>query len=116
MVKKRKTARHPAGSSSSGEKIKASWRLTYGTVQESPRTVIYALRIEGVLLEPLETEHLAARMRERLAQRGETMAEVVVVQGNTKETLRLYGMPYSTNRVRAAMFNAAIRWLPIDLS
>ncbi|HUL88488.1 MAG TPA: hypothetical protein VLU23_09930, partial [Pseudolabrys sp.] len=67
MVKKRKTARHPAGSSSSGEKIKASWRLTYGTVQESPRTVIYALRIEGVLLEPLETEHLAARMRERLA-------------------------------------------------
>jgi hypothetical protein len=39
----------------------------------------------------------------------------VIVQGDTKETLRLYGAPYSVNRVRAAMFSAAIRWAPIEL-
>jgi hypothetical protein len=38
-----------------------------------------------------------------------------VVQGDAKDTLRLFGVPYSVNRVRAAMFSAAIRWAPIDL-
>ena len=37
-------------------------------------------------------------------------AAVVVVQGDSKETLRLYGEPYAVARVRAAMFNAAIAW------
>jgi hypothetical protein len=54
-------------------------------------------------------------MSEHLAHRGEPFAEVVVVQGDSKETLRLFGMPYSVNRVRAAMFNAAIRWITLDL-
>ncbi len=39
----------------------------------------------------------------------------MMVQGDTKETLRLFGIPYSVNRVRAAMFSAAIRWTPIDI-
>ena len=54
-------------------------------------------------------------MRERLAHRGEPSADVVVVQGSGKDTLRLFGTPYSVNRVRAAMFNAAIRWTPIEI-
>jgi hypothetical protein len=37
----------------------------------------------------------------------------VVVQGEGKETLRLFGIPYSVTRVRAAMFNAAVTWTPI---
>ena len=54
-------------------------------------------------------------MREKMLARGESAADVVVVQGEAKETLRLYGAPYAVTRVRAAMFNAAISWPPIEL-
>jgi hypothetical protein len=66
-------------------------------------------------MEPLEIEDLAERMRERLQSRGELTAEVVVVQGHSKETFRLFGSPYSVGRVRAALFNAAVNWAPISL-
>jgi hypothetical protein len=72
--------------------------------------VIYALRVHGAPLELHETDDLIFRMRERLAHRGEPAAEVVVVQG-----VRLFGTPYSVNRVRAAYYNAAIQWSPINL-
>jgi hypothetical protein len=35
--------------------------------------------------------------------------------GATLSILRLCGAPYSVGRVRAAMFNAAISWQPIEL-
>ena len=93
----------------------ASLHLSYGTVRESQRKVIHAVRVHEEILELHEADELAARMRERLAHRGEPSAEVVVVQGGAKETLRLFGTPYSVNRVRAAMFNAAIRWAPLQI-
>ena len=40
---------------------------------------------------------------------------VIVVQGAGKETLRLFGDAHAVNRVRAAMFNAALNWSPLDL-
>ncbi len=89
--------------------------LSYGTVRESPRKVIHAVRVHDQILELYEADDLAARMRERLAHRGEPAAEVVVVQGSGKDTLRLFGTPYSVNRVRTAMFNAAIRWTPLEI-
>ncbi len=92
-----------------------SLRFSCGIVRDSPRNVIYAIRVHDVSLDLHEIEDVTARMRERLAHRGEGSADVVMVQGDTKETLRLFGMPYSVNRVRAAMFSAAIRWTPIDL-
>ena len=92
-----------------------SLQFSCGVVRELPRQVIYAIRVHEVILELHELENIAARMRERLAHRGELSADVVMVQGDTKETLRLFGMPYSVNRVRAAMFSAAIRWTPIEL-
>ena len=49
-------------------------------------------------------------MTSRAHAHGEQEAAIVVVQGDTKETLRLFGEPYAVARVRAAMFNAAIRW------
>jgi hypothetical protein len=55
------------------------------------------------------------RMHERLESRGELLAEVVVVQRDSKETLRLFGSPYAVARVRTAMFNAAVRWAPLTL-
>ena len=54
-------------------------------------------------------------MREKMLERGESAADVVVVEGEAKETLRLHGAPHAVARVRAAMFNAAISWTPIEL-
>jgi hypothetical protein len=58
----------------------------------------------------------AERMRQHALSRwGDQAADVVVVQGASKETLRLFGEPHSVTRVRAAMFNAAVSWTPIEL-
>jgi len=84
-------------------------------VRETPRKVIHAVRVHETILELHEADDLAARMRERLAHRSEPSADVVVVQGGAKETLRLFGTPYSVNLVRAAMFNAAIRWASLEI-
>jgi len=92
-----------------------SYRLSYATVRESKGQAIHAVRVHGEILELDEIDDLAMRLRERLASRGELDADVVVVQGEGKTSLRLFGLPYSTGRVRAAMFNAAIRWSAIDL-
>ena len=87
----------------------------YAKVQGSPRDTIYAVRVQGERLELDEIDQLAARMRAKIEARGDFSADVVVVQGDSKETLALFGIPYSVARVRAAMFNAAIRWMPIEL-
>jgi 2-methylcitrate dehydratase PrpD len=92
-----------------------SRRLSYAAVRETPRQVIYAVRVHDEILELPAIDDIAARMRERLAHRGELNADVVVVQGQGKETLRLFGTPYSVSRVRAAMFNAAVSWTPLEL-
>ena len=87
----------------------------YGTVRESRRTAIYVVRVKDDVIDDVEADAIAARMREKLLSRGESATDIVVVQGGPKETLRLHGMPYSVNRVRAAMFNAALRWTPLEL-
>jgi hypothetical protein len=92
-----------------------SHRLVYCTVRESKHRVIYVVRVQDEILEPFELENIAELMRDKLAARGELMAEVVTVQGTSRETLRLSGSPYSVSRVRAALFNAAVSWAPIDL-
>jgi hypothetical protein len=92
-----------------------TYRLVYGTVRESQRSAIYVVRAQDALLQPPEIDEIAERMRERLQTRGEMTAEVVVVHGAAKETLQLFGEPYSISRVRAALFNAAVNWSPITL-
>jgi hypothetical protein len=92
------------------------YRLSYGTVQESRRQATYVVRVQDAILPLAEIEDIAARMRARLDARGEISAEVVVAQGHSKETLRLFGEPYSVSLVRAAMFSAAVDWRPLDLS
>jgi translation initiation factor 1 (eIF-1/SUI1) len=92
-----------------------SYRLTVATVRESRRAAIYVVRIDGTDVDEHDVGEVAERMREKLESRGEIAADVVVVQGGGKETLRLHGSSYSVSKVRAAMFNAAITWQPIDL-
>ncbi len=91
-------------------------KLVHATVADGPRKVIHAVRLVGEMLELADINDIAGRMREHLlAKHGEQFAAVVVVQGNSKETLRLFGEPYAVARVRTAMFNAAVRWQPIEL-
>jgi hypothetical protein len=87
----------------------------HGTVRHAPKGMIHAVRVKEELLGLDEIDQLAARMRERIEARGEVTPEIVVVPGDRKETLALFGAPYAVNLVRAAMFNAAIRWTPIEL-
>jgi len=90
------------------------YRLSVATVQESPRRVTYVVRVQDGILPRTAIDEIAARMRERLDARGEISAEVVVVQGFSKSTLRLFGSPYSVSLVRAAMFNASLSWRPLE--
>lgn len=93
-----------------------SYRLSYATVREQPRKVIHVVRVLDELLEDWQLGELADEMRERvLVKQGEPDAAIVMVQGDSKETLRLLGEPYAVNRVRTAMFNAAVRWRPLAL-
>jgi len=91
-------------------------KLVYGAVRKHPRKVIHVLRVLDELLEPEELDELADHMRERaLAKHGEPDAAVVMVQDDSKETLRLQGEPYAVACVRAAMFNAEIDWRKFEL-
>jgi hypothetical protein len=92
-----------------------SLRLSYGVVRDSQRRANHLLRVEDEILEPLEIADRAERMHERLQSRGEFTADIVVVQRHSKETLRLSGDSYPVSRVRAALFNAAVSWSPIEL-
>jgi len=93
-----------------------TYQLSYGIVREHPRKVIHVVRVMDASLEPVEIDAIAETIRERMLSKfGEQTADVVVVQGSGKETLRLFGEPYSVSCVRAALFHAAVRWgaLPV---
>ena len=92
-----------------------AYKLEYGVVSDSPRKVIYALRVHRHIMEYREIHDIAEQMRERMLSRfGDQAADVVVVVGTTRETLRLFGEPYSISRVRTAMFHASLSFSPID--
>jgi hypothetical protein len=94
----------------------AAGELLYGTVVDLPRRVIHVVRVTRGQLETWQIDELADRMRERMLSRhGTQMPDVVVVQGNTKGSLRLFGEPASVARVRTALFNAAVSWAPLTL-
>ncbi len=93
-----------------------SYKLAYGTVRLTDRTVIHALRVVDAILDYPEVEQVLERMRSRaLSRTGEQAPSIVLIQGDSKETLRLFGDAYAVRRVRAAMFNAALTLTPIEL-
>ena len=93
-----------------------TWKLAYGSVQDRPRKVIHVVRVVDDILAPDQIHDVEERMRQHaLSRYGDQAANVVVVQGRAKETLRLFGEPHCVTRVRAALFNAAVIWSPIEL-
>ena len=93
-----------------------SYKLTYGIVKYRARKVVHVVRNTGDDLAMPEFNDVVEMERERMLSRhGEHTAAVVFVQGNTKETLRLFGDLYAVALVRTAMFNAAVNWSPITL-
>jgi len=74
------------------------------------------VRVLDDILDLPEIYEIIDRMCARvLARHGEQTPNVVVVQGDTKETLRLFGETHATGVVRAALFNAAVAWSPLEL-
>lgn len=93
-----------------------SRQLAYGTVPDHPRKVIHVVRVLDETLDYSEIEQVAEQMRMHTASRhGEQTPNIVIVQGDSKETLRLFGESHAITRVRAALFHAAVRWSPLRL-
>ena len=93
-----------------------TYKLVYGTVLDRPRQVIHVVRVVDDILDFTEIDDIAEKMRNRaLSRHGEQAANVVIVQGSRKETLRLFGDSRAITLVRVALFNAAVRWSPLTL-
>jgi hypothetical protein len=93
-----------------------SRQLAYGTVRDHPRKVIHIVRVLDDLLDYPEIDQVAEQMRSRITSRyGEQTPNIVMVQGDRKETLRLFGESHAVTRVRTALFHAAVSWSPLQL-
>ena len=91
-------------------------KLAQGIVADRSRRVIHVVRVLDDILDVPEINEIADRVRARaLARHGDQTPNVVVVQGDTKETLRLFGESHAVGVVRAALFNAAVTWSPLEL-
>jgi hypothetical protein len=76
---------------------------------------MHVVRVQDEILEPFDLENIAELMRDKLPARGELMAEVVTMQGTSREMLRLSGTPYPCRVCAPRCFNAAVSRAPIDL-
>jgi hypothetical protein len=91
-------------------------KLIHGTVIDRPRKVIHVVRIIDEILNTWEIDNIIEKMCEHLlSKHGEQVPDVVVVQGTTQETLGLFGPSYAVSRVRTAVFDNMMSWLPITL-
>ena len=88
----------------------------YGVVSDRSRHVIHAVRVLDIIPDFPQIDEIAERMRSRmLARHGEQMPNIVVIVGNSRETLRLFGETHAVGLVRTALFNAAVSWSPLQL-
>lgn len=90
-------------------------KLLHGTVRDGPRKVIHVVRVDEILAFPAVND-IAERMRAHiLSKSGEQDPNIVVVHGNSRETLRLVGDTHAVTHVRTALFNAAVSFSPLSL-
>jgi len=91
-------------------------KLMYGTVIDRPRKVIHVVRVIDAILEFPEIDDIAEKLRAYiLSKYGEQRPDVVIVHGNSRESLRLFGDTYAVTRVRGALFNAAVTFSPLEV-
>jgi hypothetical protein len=91
-------------------------KLVHGTVSTHPRRVIHVVWVLDETLEFPEIDDITERTRTWLLSKyGEQHPIVVVVHGESREDFRLFGDLDAVNRVRAALFNAAVNWSPLML-
>jgi hypothetical protein len=91
-------------------------KLLHGTVRDRPRHAIHVVLVVDTFLEFPKVDEIAETMRAHiLSKSGEQDPNIVIVHGNSSETLRLVGETHAVTRVRTAMFNAAVAFTPIDL-
>jgi hypothetical protein len=91
-------------------------KLLQGIVSDQHRHVVHVVRVVDDILDLPEIDEIGEKMCARaLAKHGDQTPNVVVVLGDTKETLRLFGESHAVSVVRAALFNAAIAWSPLEL-
>jgi 3'-phosphoadenosine 5'-phosphosulfate sulfotransferase (PAPS reductase)/FAD synthetase len=89
--------------------------LLHGTLRDRPRHAIHVVRVDKILEFP-EVAEIAERMRAHvLSKSGEQDPNIVIVHGDSRETLRLVGETHAVTRVRSALFNAAISFSPLRL-
>jgi hypothetical protein len=85
-------------------------QLAYGTVRDHPRKLIHVVRVLDEILDYSEIDRVTAQMRIHVTSRhGEQTPNIVIVVGDSKETLRLFGEPHAVTCVRTALFHAAVR-------
>ena len=90
--------------------------LMYGVVPDRSRHGIHVVRALDEILDLSEIDDIAENMRAHiLAKRGEQMPNVVVIQGDANETLRLFGEAHAVRVVREALFDKAVSWSPLEL-
>jgi divalent metal cation (Fe/Co/Zn/Cd) transporter len=91
-------------------------KLLHGTVRDRPRQAIHVVLVVDKILEFPEVEEIAEKMRAHiLSKSGEQDPNVVIVHGNSRETLRLVGETHAVTCVRAALFNVTIAFSPLTL-
>jgi hypothetical protein len=90
-------------------------KLMYGTVFDRPRKVIHVVRVVDAILEFPEIDDIVEKLRAHmLSKYGEQRPNIVIIHGNSRETLRLFGDPHAVTRVRAALFNVAVTFSPLE--
>jgi len=61
------------------------------------------------------SSNVAEQMCDHVTSRyGEQTPNIVIVEGDSKETLRLFGESHAVTRARPALFDAAVRWSPLQ--
>jgi hypothetical protein len=90
-------------------------KLLYGTVRDRPRKVIHVVCVDAILEFP-EIDAVAEKLRAHILPRyGEHRPNIVIVHGNTRESLRLFGGLHAVTRVRTALFKVAVTFSPLKL-
>jgi hypothetical protein len=88
----------------------------YGVVRDRSRHGIHVVRVLDEILDSSQIADIPESTRARIfAKRGEYMPNVVVIQGDAKETLHVFGEAHAVRVVHEALFNTAVNWSPLEL-